>query len=133
MIHPDPDELTEVPLLAGLAPAARDALAAAFEVDVHAPGHTVVREGQSGYAFYVIASGAAVVSVDGQVVRHLGEHDFFGEAAIMGDGRRTATVAALTPLTVWVLFGTRFHALQVDHPNVATQLQAAMRERLAAG
>ncbi len=125
--------MLRVPLLAGLSTAARMALAGAFEVEDHAAGHVLVGEGQAGYAFYVIEDGVAQVSVDGEHVRDLGPGDYFGEIAIMDQGRRTATVTAGSGLRVWVLFGTRFRGLQLDQPDVAASLEAAMRDRLATG
>jgi ATP-binding cassette subfamily B protein len=129
--HPSADDLAHVPLFAELSVQARTSLAAAFETEEHASGHILVREGHSGYAFYVIADGSAAVSVAGHDVRVLEPGDHFGEIAIMDQGRRTATVTALTPVTVWTLFGTRFRALQLEEPDVTDALEAAMRERLA--
>jgi CRP-like cAMP-binding protein len=49
-------------------------------------------EGASGYSFFVLCEGTATVTIDGNEVRALEPGDFFGELAILGDGRRTATV-----------------------------------------
>ncbi len=100
-------------------------------MEEHAPGHVLVKQGQSGYAFFVIDAGSAEVSVDGRQVRDLGPGDSFGEMAIMGEGRRTATVTARSELTAWVLFGTGFRGLQVDHPDIADALETALKVRLA--
>src|SRR5215831_11568776 len=107
MRPPTADDLARVPLLAGLDAGSRAAIAAALEVEEHAPGHVVVSEGRAGYAFYVVADGKLAVTVDGREVRELGPGDFFGEIAIIGEGRRTATVTAVTLVVTWVLFGTR--------------------------
>ena len=128
---PTADDLATVPLLSGLARPVLAALAERFEVEEHAGGAPVVTEGRAGYAFYVIAEGLAAVLHDGRHMRELGPGDFFGEIAIMGGGRRTATVVAATPLVVWVLFGTVFRTLQTTDPEVAEALQTAMTERLA--
>jgi hypothetical protein len=37
--------------------------------------------------------------------------DFFGEIAILGDGRRTATVTTTSPSQLLVMFGTEFRRL----------------------
>ena len=55
----------------------------------------------------------------------------FGEIAILGEGRRTATVTATEPVVVWTMFGTLFRDLQATRPDVAAALEAAMAERLA--
>jgi MFS family permease len=52
----------------------------------------VIRQGDSGEHYYVIASGTAVVITDGTAVRHLGPGQGFGEIALLRDIPRTATV-----------------------------------------
>jgi CRP-like cAMP-binding protein len=131
MPAPTPADLAKVPLLSGLSDGARAALAERFEVEEFAAGAAVVTEGRPGYAFYVIAEGLAGVLHDGRHLRELGPGDYFGEISIMGDGRRTASVVAATPLVVWVLFGTVFRALQSSDPEVAAALHEAMEARLA--
>ena len=133
MNQPTATDLGRIPLLNGLSGHTRAVLAAIMETDVAEAGHAVVTEGRSGYAFYVIDSGHADVVHEGQQLRQLGPGDFFGEIAIMGEGRRTASVIATELLTTWVLFGASFRALEKDQPEVAAALQEAMRERLATG
>ena len=130
---PTADDLARIPLFAGLDAGARTELASRFDEEDFAEGKTVVAEGSSGYAFYVIADGTAEVQSGVTVVRRLGPGDHFGEIAILGEGRRTATVKATSPLTLWVLFGTTFRVLQTSRPDVADALTRAMEDRLAAG
>jgi CRP-like cAMP-binding protein len=127
---PTAHDLAKIPLLADLSDQVREALAASFEVEVFAAGTDIVTQGRAGYAFYVLADGQVSVSQDGRELRVLSVGDFFGEIAILGDGRRTATVTAVTPAVTWVLFGTVFRALQVGRPDVAQALQQAMLDRL---
>jgi CRP-like cAMP-binding protein len=56
--------------------------------------------------------------------------DYFGEMAILGDGRRMATVTATSDVTLFVLFGTEFRRLQKELPEIATRIESKMRERL---
>jgi CRP-like cAMP-binding protein len=67
------------------------------------PGETLVREGEPGDAFYVIRSGRAEVTKDGEVLRSLDPGDFFGEIALLEDSPRTATVTATTPMRAFRL------------------------------
>jgi CRP-like cAMP-binding protein len=133
MDHPTAADLARIPLLSELSDDTRTALAAVMETEVSEAGHAVVTEGRVGYAFYVIDSGYADVVHEGQQLRRLGPGDFFGEIAIMGEGRRTASVIATELLTTWVVFGSSFRGLEQDRPEVAAALQEAMRERLATG
>ncbi len=67
-------------------------------------GHVVVREGDLGCEFYVVADGTARVSVgDGQAVADLTAGSFFGEMALLDGGDRVATVTATTELELLVL------------------------------
>jgi CRP-like cAMP-binding protein len=130
---PNADDLTHVPLLADLPEGDRAALAASFEVEEHPAGEHVVTQGRSGYAFYVLADGRAMVEQGGRPLREIGPGEHFGEFAILGDGRRTATVTALTPVVVWALFGTVFRSLETSRPDLADALRQAMAERLGDG
>jgi CRP-like cAMP-binding protein len=133
MDQPTADDLLRVPLLARLSHEIRTALAQRFEVEQFGAGRKVVTEGVAGYAFYVIDRGTLQVTSGGVDLRTLGPGEFFGEISILGDGRRTATVTALETVIVWALFGTVFRVLQMNRPDVAEALEAAMRERLSAG
>ena len=130
--HPAAADLARIPLFAGLPAEAREVLCDRFEIQDFDTGQRLVTEGRSGYAFYILDRGHASVSHDGHEIRKLDPGDFFGEIAIIGDGRRTATVTATEPGTMWTLFGTSFRELQADRPDVATALQDAMTEKLAA-
>ena len=79
----------------------------------------------------MLAEGEAVVSSQGAQVATLGPGDFFGEMAILGDGRRNATVTTITPATLFFLFGTEFRRLQQAQPDVAQRLEAEMGRRQA--
>ncbi|MEI7778612.1 MAG: cyclic nucleotide-binding domain-containing protein [Actinomycetes bacterium] len=131
MDHPNAADLMQIPLLAGIPTEFRAELAQRLEVEDHNDGHAIVREGSSGYAFYLLASGTAVVTQEGHELRRLESGDYFGEISIMGEGRRTATVTAVGPVVVWVLFGTAFRVLQTSRPDVSAAIEAAMQQRLA--
>jgi CRP-like cAMP-binding protein len=46
----------------------------------------------------------------------------------LGDGQRTATVTTASPSQVLVLFGTEFRRLQQEYPELAVQIESALRE-----
>ena len=123
--------LQDVPVLADLDDAHRAELANWLDLDEVEAGRVLTRQGASGYAFYVVRSGELEVDHDGEVVGRLGPGDHLGEIALLGGGRRTATVRARTDATVLTLFGARFRELQSASPEVAAALEASMRQRLA--
>jgi CRP-like cAMP-binding protein len=61
-----------------------------------------------------------------------GRGDFFGEMAMMGDGRRVADVVATSPITLFEMFGTHFRELEMTLPDVAARIRATLEERRAA-
>jgi CRP-like cAMP-binding protein len=126
-----PDLLAALPLFSSLTPDELAAVAGWSERRTASPGERIVGEGASGYCFFVIRDGAAAVTQDGLALGRLGPGDFFGEMAILGDGRRYASVTTTAPSKVLVLFGTEFRRLQQDHPQIAEKVETAMRERAA--
>jgi CRP-like cAMP-binding protein len=123
-----PDDLAGIPLFDTLEPDERGTIAPWFELEDVGPGVRLTGEGAAGYSFFVLRDGTATVTIDGSEVRTLGSGDFFGELAILGDGRRTATVTTASPSQVLVLFGTEFRRLQQEYPETAARIESALRE-----
>jgi len=126
------DELAQVPLFASLSDAERQELAAGFTVKTAEAGSHLIGEGSRGYSFFVLLDGTADVTSQGASIAQLGAGDFFGEIAILGDGRRTATVTASSPSSLLVMFGSEFRQLEAAHPDIAARIRVAMEDRLAA-
>jgi CRP/FNR family transcriptional regulator, cyclic AMP receptor protein len=127
--HPTPEQLASVPLLASLNRQQLSDLAELIDVVDMSAGRTIVSEGATGYAFYVLADGAAEVRHGDTVVRTLGPGDHFGEVAMIEDGRRSASVVTVGPCVVWSMFGTTFRVLEAEHPEIAKTLQEAIDTR----
>jgi CRP-like cAMP-binding protein len=121
------DDLARVPLFETLEPEERAAIAPWFEVQDVSPGVRLTGEGASGYSFFVLLEGTATVTINGIDVRTIEPGDFFGELAILGDGRRTATVTTASAAKVLVLFGTEFRQLQQEYPDLAAQIESRLR------
>ena len=124
-------DLTGIPLFAGLSDEERASLAEWFEISDASAGMNLVSEGASGYSFYVLIDGAAEVTVGGETVATYGPGDFFGEMAILGGGRRNATVTVTAPSRLLSMFGTEFRMLQEVQPDVAARLEETMKQRAA--
>jgi voltage-gated potassium channel len=130
-MRPDPEHLATLSLFAALSPEEREQLARWTEVREASAGQELVSEGASGYTFYVIDDGTAEVIEAGERVRELGPGDFFGEMAILGEGRRRGTVVATTPIKLLAMFGTEFRQLEAELPDLAERIRSEMQERLA--
>jgi len=122
------DDLAGIPLFEALERDARATIAPWFEVQEAGPGVKLTGEGAAGYSFFVLREGSATVTINGIEVRTLGPGDFFGELAILSEGRRTATVTTGAPSQMLVLFGTEFRRLQQAYPELAAQIESRLRE-----
>jgi CRP/FNR family transcriptional regulator, cyclic AMP receptor protein len=123
----DPDRLKDIPLFEGLSGKEREQVARwADEVDV-SEGKHLVDEGDFGYEFFVIESGAADVQHGSDAIATLGPGDFFGELALMEEERRTASVVATHPSTVIVMTRQAFDSMAREMPDVAQRI----RDRVA--
>jgi CPA1 family monovalent cation:H+ antiporter len=123
-----PDDFAGISLFDSLDATARETIAPWFELSDVSPDVKLIGEGASGYSFFVLREGTATVSIDDAEVRTLVPGDFFGELALLGDGQRTATVTTASPSQVLVLFGTEFRRLQQEYPELAVQIESALRE-----
>ena len=94
-------EFSRIPLLGALSGERLSALAARMRREQIAPGEAVVREGEDGDRFYVVLAGMLTVSQESMGARRmLRPGDYFGEVALAMGIPRTASVRALTPVTV---------------------------------
>ena len=124
-----PSDLASIPLFGSLSESELAEVAGWFEVRDVGPGVRLVGEGTTGSAFFVLSAGEVAVTAGGEEVASLGPGDFFGEMALLGPGRRQATVTTAVPSRVLVLFGDDFRRLQASHPGIAVQIDAAVRKR----
>jgi CRP-like cAMP-binding protein len=70
---------------------------------------TIIRAGETGTTFYVIHTGRVdVFSQQGEFLHPLGRGDYFGEAALLTNKKRNATILASTPVDVLVLSKPQF-------------------------
>ena len=97
----------------------------------------VVREGDEGHTFYIVAQGGASVraAAAGGEVAKLGPGDYFGEMSLLTGAPRAATVVALDDLLLLELDRPVFAGLLAAHPDLATQLSEVLgrrQEQLAA-
>ena len=129
----NPSVLASVRLFESLAESELAEVAAWFEVREVGSGVRLVGEGTTGYSFFVIREGEVVVTAHGEPVASLGPGEFFGEMALLGPGRRTATVTTTTPARVLVLFGNDFVRLTASYPGIGAGIEAVMQQRLGPG
>jgi predicted MFS family arabinose efflux permease len=94
-------------------------------------GAVVVREGERGDAFYVVADGVVEVSSDAAALRELRSGDFFGEIALLRSVPRTATVVAKTDAELLELVGEDFVDAVTGHAEALRAADVVVNGRLA--
>jgi len=94
-------------------------------------GRELTVEGTAGQECFLIVEGAAHVFHHGRVIAALGAGDLVGEIALLGDGRRTATVITDCETTLEVMTPRELHSAMHERPEFARSVTTCMRERLA--
>jgi MFS family permease len=131
---PETDELrvlATVPIFAPLPGGSIEHLAGRLAPLRIEPGTVVVREGDTGDRFYIVAEGELDVSQEGAPLPQLGAGDYFGEIALMRDVARTATVVARTPVVLYALDREDFLAAVTGHPQSTEAAESVVSARLA--
>jgi CRP/FNR family transcriptional regulator, cyclic AMP receptor protein len=129
------DLLHAVPVFSALA---EDELGRVAEVAVPRTleaGEIVFREGDESDTCYIVRDGHARAvreHADGRslTLANFGPGDIFGELAMFGNERRSATVEALDHLELLAILGSDMRRLLRDHPDIAVKLLTALAGRL---
>jgi CRP-like cAMP-binding protein len=66
-------------------------------------GRTLVRQGEQGDELFLLFDGVLRVEIDGRPVTEVGPGAILGELALLHEGRRMATLRAVTPCRVAVV------------------------------
>ncbi len=87
-------------------------------------GRAIIREGEPGDRFYVLASGAVKVEQAGRLLREMrSPGDGFGEIALLHDVPRTATVTTSADTELLVIERGPFLAAVTGHPDAFASAQ----------
>jgi CRP-like cAMP-binding protein len=120
--------LRRVSLFAGLDEAAVAELSLLCKDRLFTSGSPVTSAGSRGAGFFIVEKGEATVRVHGEVRRRIKRGDYFGELALIDEGRRAADITADSDLHCFGLSPTAFRTFVTGHPDVAW----ALLERLVA-
>lgn len=122
--------LRALPFFAPLGAPELESLARALEPLEVAEGTTVIREGEAGDRFYVVADGEVEVTVGTALVKRLGRGDCFGEIALIRNAPRMATVTALSTCRLDVLDKDSFVTVVTGHYLSSSALDELVQRRL---
>jgi MFS family permease len=118
-----------VPMFAPLSIAAKEHMASTLVPVPVGAGETVLRAGERGDRFYIVADGQLEVTADAPRTT-LRKHDYFGEIALLRDVVRTATVRAVADSQLYALERDDFLAAVTGHTAVRAAGEAVVEERL---
>lgn len=93
-----------------------------------AAGQVISRRGDLASSMFFVASGLIEVTM-GQTRAHLEEGGFFGEMAVLGERRRSATVTAMSDAQLMVLEAQDLRALMARKPDLAHRILDEVRRR----
>jgi len=138
--EPRPDvraRLAAIDFLGGVSAEVLDRLAQGTVSALYAPGEIIIHEGESGNELYVIERGQVqVIIVRGEQgertqVATLHAGHFFGEAALLREEQRSASVVATSECELLVISATAFRGAAELDPNIAERLTQKLASRLS--
>jgi eukaryotic-like serine/threonine-protein kinase len=95
-----------------------------FDTLTFQAGDSIVTEGETGDAAYIIQSGNCEVwkNIQGErrLIRLLGPGDVFGEAAVLAPGPRTASIVAASAVTLKIITGESLNRELDQNPILAS-------------
>jgi CRP/FNR family cyclic AMP-dependent transcriptional regulator len=124
--------LRKAPLWSGLTEKELKVVARSFRELKYDTGVVIVRKGEAGVGFYLIADGTVEVRSDGRVLSKLGPGQYFGEMSILDGQPRSADVVTLEPVRCLALTPWSFKSLVSEHPKMALKLLQESVRRLRA-
>jgi len=124
------DLLASTPLFRPLPPTTLERLATHLQPLNATAGTELIREGDAGDLFYLIASGHVEVTQHGDHVADLGPRDYFGEIALLHNVPRVATCTTTTPSHLYTLARQRFVNAVTGHTTSASEIETVITQRL---
>jgi CRP/FNR family cyclic AMP-dependent transcriptional regulator len=121
--------LQEIPLFSGLDEEVAKAVTARADERSIAEGDALVRQGEYSPEMTIIDEGTARVEVDGTEIAQLGPGDVFGEAGLLRNEMRNATVTATSDMRIIVLSDFDLRRIKGDHPQFLERLEQVAQQR----
>jgi small-conductance mechanosensitive channel/CRP-like cAMP-binding protein len=128
-------QLRGIDFLGALADTEMESLAKNARVKTYLPGESVVQRGAQGEELFIVSAGQASVLVDAEgtetEVARLGVGEFFGEMSLLTGDPRSATVKAVTDLSLLVLDKAAMRTVFQHNQELIEQVGRVVQHRKA--
>ncbi|HSD24854.1 MAG TPA: cyclic nucleotide-binding domain-containing protein [Solirubrobacterales bacterium] len=125
----DASQLKRIPLFADASDEELARVAAFAQTKEVAEGEPAVTEGGFSRELLAIEDGTAEVTREGEHIADLGPGDVFGEAGMIDDEMRSATVTATSRLKLISLGHFEVQRLKKDAPEVYGKIEELIEQR----
>jgi small-conductance mechanosensitive channel/CRP-like cAMP-binding protein len=130
------ERLARMDFLVGVSLEVLERLVLGTNSAMYAPGEVIIHEGESGNELFAIERGTLEVWVTGDgglraQVATLQTGQFFGEAALLREEQRSATVVASTDCELLVISASAFRAAAELDPGIVDRLTSKLASRLS--
>ena len=129
-MRPTPEQLAGIDVFQSLSDDQLSAVARLSELRTVDPGTRLIEEGAAPDGLYVLLTGSAVAVARGRSFE-VAPGEVFGEMALLGMSRRTATVTSTARSSLVIIHGSDFEVFERDFPDAVAVLRRTMGERLA--
>ncbi len=125
------EQLAQVPLFSSLSKKELRQISQLATPLERPAGTVLVQEGKIGHEFIIVLEGEIEVRKGDQVIATRGPGSYIGEIALIDHRPRTATVVAITAVSIEVIGQREFSELLIDMPELSQQLLATVARRLS--
>ncbi|WP_171655987.1 ABC transporter transmembrane domain-containing protein [Paenibacillus foliorum] len=130
----DVNRLGKIPIFEGMAQELLLHLTTLLTTETYERGHTIMREGDEGDKFYIIARGSVEVRKqlldENRRVAVLQDGDHFGEIALLKNIPRTASIIAIEPTVLLSLRREWFLELTASYPQLLEVVERTIVNRM---
>jgi CRP/FNR family transcriptional regulator, cyclic AMP receptor protein len=127
----DATQLKRIPLFADASDEELKKVAAFAQSREVPEGEVVVEEGGFSRELLAIEEGSAEVTRDGEHIADLGPGDVFGEAGMLDDEMRSASVTATSRLKLISMGHFEVKRLKKDAPEIYARIEELVEQRKA--
>jgi CRP/FNR family cyclic AMP-dependent transcriptional regulator len=125
----DATQLKRIPLFSDASDSELKQVAAFAQAKEIPEGDVIVQEGGFSRELLAIEEGTAEVTREGEKLADLGPGDVFGEAGMLDDSMRSATVTATSRMRLISLGHFEVKRMKKDAPGVYRSIEQLVEER----